>query len=128
MPRRGRKQPMPDYTPKVSGAQSPRRILQTLFFFDAQHPDATVDELASAVDVPLPTAYRYVALLREMSILEEGPGGTYHLTTRVLALADALENSNGIARTARPVLRRLCEISGETALLVRLVGHAAVCV
>lgn len=119
---------MPDYTPKVSGAQSPRRILQTLFFFDGQHPEATVEELSEAVQVPLPTAYRYVALLREMGILEEGSAGSYHLTPRVLSLTEALENSFGVTRAARPVLRRLCHLSGETALLVRLVGHAAVCV
>lgn len=119
---------MPDYTPKVSGAQSARRILQTLFYFDGQHPEATVDELSDAVQVLLPTAYCYVALLREMGILEEGTVGTYHLSPRVLALAEAVENSFGVARAARPVLRRLCHMSGETVLLVRLVGHAAVCV
>lgn len=113
---------------RVPGAQSARRVLQLLFYFDGQHPDAAVDELAAAVGVPLSTAYRYVALLREMSILEEGAGGTYHVTPRVLALGDAVERSHGLIRSAHPVMRRLAQFSGETALLVRLMGRAAVCV
>lgn len=119
---------MRELTSRVPGAQGARRVLQLLFYFDGRHPDATVEELASAVGVPVSTAYRYVALLRDLSILEEGASGTYHVTPRVLALGDAVESSHGLIRSARPVLRRLMHLSGETTLLVRLMGHAAVCV
>lgn len=113
---------------KVPGTQSARRALEMLFYFDARHPDATVEDLARAVDLPLPTAYRYVALLRQMSIIEEGPGGTYHLTPRVLVLGEAVGSGRGLISLARPYLQRLSLESGETALLTRLIDHAAVCV
>lgn len=118
---------MPSDSSKATGSQSARRALETLFVFSSQRPDVTVDEIARAVGMPLATAYRYVALLRELNIVAEGPGGMYHLTPRVLALAEAVEHSKGLLAQARPVLHQLMQLSNETALLVQLVGHAAIC-
>jgi DNA-binding IclR family transcriptional regulator len=108
-------------------SQSAERALETLFVFNSQRPDLTVDEIARSVGMPLATAYRYVALMRELNIVAEGPGGTYHLTPRVLALAEAVEHSKGLLAQARPVLHQLMRMSNETALLVQLVGHSAIC-
>ncbi len=119
---------MAEPTGRTSGAESARRILQTLFLFHENRPQATVEEIAHEVGVPMSTAYRYVAVLRELGILEESGNGTYHPTPRVFPLADAAQRSHGLIRCAQPVMRRLAEESGETVLLVRLLGHAAVCV
>lgn len=113
--------------PRAPGSQSARRALETLFVFNGHRPDVTVDEIARVVGLPLATAYRYVALMRDLKILDEGPGGTYHLTPRVLNLAEALERSQGLLAKARPVLHQLMQTFGETAILTQLVGNAAIC-
>lgn len=118
---------MPPDTTKATGSQSARRALEALFVFNSHRRDVTVEEIAQGVGMPLATAYRYVALMRELNVVAEGPGGTYHLTPRVLSLAEAVERSEGLLAQAKPVLRRLMELSGETALLVQLVGHSAIC-
>ena len=118
---------MPSDSSKPARSQSAQRALEALFAFSGQQPDVTVDEIARRVGMPLPSAYRYVALMRDLNIVAEGSGGTYHLTPRVLALAEAVEHSKGLLTQARPVLHRLMELSNETALLVQLVGHSAIC-
>lgn len=112
---------------KVVGSQSARRAFEALFAFGGQRPDLTVEEIAKSVGMPLATAYRYVALMRELNIVAEGPGGTYHLTPRVLNLGEAVERSKGLLAQARPVLHQLMHLSNETTLLVQLVGHSAIC-
>jgi DNA-binding IclR family transcriptional regulator len=119
---------MPETPPQVPGTQGARRALEVLFYFNARRPNATVEQLADVLALPIATAYRLVALLRQMSILEEGPNDTYHLTPRVLQLSEALASSHGLIQVARPVLEHLVELFGETTLLVRLIDHAAVCV
>lgn len=118
---------MPSDSSKAARSQSAQRALEALFVFSSQKPDVTVEEIARGVGMPLPSAYRYVALMRDLNIVAEGPGGTYHLTPRVLALAEAVEQSKGLLAQARPVLHQLMEFSNETCLLVQLVGHSAIC-
>jgi len=118
---------MPSDSSKAARSQSAQRALEALFVFSSKQPDVTVDEIARSVGMPLPSAYRYVALMRDLNIVAEGPGGTYHLTPRVLALAEAVEQSKGLLAQARPVLHHLMQLSNETALLVQLVGHSAIC-
>lgn len=118
---------MPSASSKATRSQSAQRALEALFVFSSQQPDVTVDEIARGVGMPLPSAYRYVALMRDLNIVAEGPGGTYHLTPRVLALAEAVEHSKGLLAQARPVLHQIMEFSNETSLLVQLVGHSAIC-
>jgi DNA-binding IclR family transcriptional regulator len=103
-------------------------VLQVLLAFSEQRPQATISELAEVVGVPLSTCYRYVGLLREMGLLEEGERSTYHVTPQIMHVARAAQLSNTIARRARPVLQRLSEESGETVLLMQQQGSVAVCV
>ena len=44
--------------------------------FDEYNPRATADQLAQRCGIPLSTAYRYVALLREVGLLEEASGNS----------------------------------------------------
>jgi DNA-binding IclR family transcriptional regulator len=47
--------------------------------------------------------------------------------TATRALAEAVEHSKGLLSQARPVLHQLRQLSNETALVVQLVGHSAIC-
>src|SRR4051812_30590972 len=111
-----------------SGAESARKVLELLLRFSDERPAASIRELASETGVPLPTAYRYVALLREMGLVEEGDRGRYHVTPRVAPLARAAYANPGLIRIAEPVMRRLADTTRESVILVRLIGGLPVCV
>jgi DNA-binding IclR family transcriptional regulator len=111
-----------------SGAETARKVLGLLDHFDVDRPSATVRELAEAAGLPLPTAHRYVALLRELGMLEERGRSSYQLGWRVLDLARVAETTAGLLQVAMPVLRELVEAADETAVLLRLAGAEMECV
>jgi DNA-binding IclR family transcriptional regulator len=107
---------------------SARKVLQLLLQFSEERPEATVEQLAQAVSASVSSTYRYVALLREVGLVEERHRGTYSLSPRVLALARGAEAASSIVGIARPVLDRLTDACGEAAFLVQQMGDSAVCV
>lgn len=113
---------------KTAGASSSRKVLRILFAFSEQRQEATVAELAAIIGAPVPTAYRHVALLKELQLLEEGRAGKYHPTARVMPLARAAQLSNDVARIARPVVAETSEHLRETVMLLQYFGGEVVCV
>jgi DNA-binding IclR family transcriptional regulator len=96
--------------------------------FSPQHHTLTARDLAESTGIPLPSMYRYIALLRETGLLVGDDHGAYHLSARLISLARAAEAAESIIDIADPVMRRLMADSGETVILVRLFGRIPVCV
>jgi DNA-binding IclR family transcriptional regulator len=117
-----------DVTTARAGADSARRALDLLFAFTEQRPVASVRDLAEALDIPAPTVHRYVAMLRDMGLIEEGSRGRYHLTMRVTALARAARKATPLVDLAEPYMRKLSDRIGESVLLMRLVQGQPVCI
>lgn len=113
---------------KTAGASSSRKVLRLLFAFSERRQEATVAELAEIIGVPVPTAYRHVALLKELQLLEEGKAGRYRPTARVMPLARAAQLSNDLAQIARPIVATAAEQLRETVMLMQYFGDAVVCV
>lgn len=111
-----------------AGADSGRRALELLFAFTEQRPVASVRELAERLDIPVPSVHRYVALLRDMGLVEEGMRGQYQLTMRVAALGRAARRAAPLVNIAEPYLRELAQRVRETVVLSRLVRGLPVCV
>jgi DNA-binding IclR family transcriptional regulator len=115
--------------PKRSGAESSRKMLRLLTAFDETHHTRAVAELAHEADIPVSSAYRYLAVLRDERLVEEAERGHYRLSVRVVAMARAANAAmNDLVDVARPVLESVVEATGETTLLIRRLGFAAVCV
>lgn len=96
--------------------------------FSAQHHTLTARDLAESTGIPLPSMYRYIALLRETGLLVGDDRGAYHLSARLISLARAAEAAESIIDIADPVMRTLMRDCGETVILVRLFGKIPVCV
>jgi DNA-binding IclR family transcriptional regulator len=111
-----------------TGADSARRVLDVLFAFSEDQPVLSVKEIAEVTSLPLPSAHRYVALLREEGLMVEGERGRYHLTPRVTSLGRAARAANSVIDVAEPHLRRLVDAIGETVLLARIVQGVPVCI
>jgi DNA-binding IclR family transcriptional regulator len=99
-----------------------------LFAFTRQRPVASVRELAHDLEIPVPSVHRYVALLRDMGLIEEGARGQYHLTMRVAELGRAAREATPLLSIAEPYMRELSTQLEETVMLVRLVHGLPVCV
>ena len=113
---------------RIRGTASSRKVLQVLTSFTPERPIVTVDALAKMVKVPLSTAYRYIALLREVGLVTDDGHGGYHLSPRMVELARASRAAFSFIDVAQPVMEKLRDASGETVILIRRVGDAAICV
>jgi DNA-binding IclR family transcriptional regulator len=103
-------------------------VLAVLQAFSARRPVLTARELAELTAIPLPSMYRYIALLRDTGLLVGDERGAYHLSVRLIALARAAEAADGLIPVADAVMRDLVDECGETAIFVRLIARAPVCV
>jgi DNA-binding IclR family transcriptional regulator len=112
----------------VRGAESARRVLAVLMAFTRERHTLSARDLARITGIPLPSVYRYVAFLRDTGLLVGGDRGGYHLSVRLIQLAQAAEAGDALIDIADPVMRRLAAETGETVILVRLLGQSAVCV
>jgi len=117
----------PALTQRTKGVDSARRVLQILLQFADGRPELTIDNVLESYDISVPSAYRYLSLLREMNLIEERGKGAFVLSPQILRLARAAEVSLDYRSEAQPILDRMREASGETALYLRRVNDAAVC-
>jgi len=116
-------------TKATSGSESARKVLSLLLAFSEESPTQSVQEMATALDVPVSSAYRYVSLLREFGLLEEAEFGGYRVSLRAVGLARAARaGAAGLSDIAHPVVQELARETGETALVIRRLGQAVVAV
>ena len=103
-------------------------MLAVLQAFSPHQHTLTARELAQLTAIPLPSMYRYIALLRDMGLLIGDDRGAYHLSPRFISLARAAEAAETLIEVADPVMRDLVRECGETVIFVRLIARAPVCV
>ncbi len=103
-------------------------MLAVLQAFSPGRHTLTARELAEATAIPLPSMYRYIALLRDTGLLAGDDHGAYHLSPRLIALARAAEAAEPLIELADPVMRDLVAECGETVVCVRLIARVPVCV
>ena len=109
-------------------SSSSKKVLNLLLQFSAERTELSVPEMAKLIGSTTPSTYRYLALLKELDLLEEGKPGHYHPTARVIPLARAAQLSNPLARIAGPMLREASDAIGETVMLQQLAGDNVVCI
>jgi DNA-binding IclR family transcriptional regulator len=119
---------MPPEASAAHGCEGARRVLALMLAFSADRHTLTARELAAATGIALPSVYRYITLLRETGLLAGDERGSYRLSARLLGLARAAEAAESIIDIADPFMHELSEHTGETVILVRLIGRSAVCV
>lgn len=112
----------PAATSQTSGYESLRRGLQIVSLIQ-DHGRLTVAELAAAVSLPLSTVYRYVAALRDSGFVVDDDG---HLVPGTRMAEPSDENTHLIG-VARPLARRLRDLTDLTVLIVVRVHTMALC-
>jgi DNA-binding IclR family transcriptional regulator len=119
---------MPMEATVAHGCEGARRVLALMLAFSSDKNTLTARDLAAATGIALPSVYRYITLLRETGLLAGDERGSYRLSARLIGLARAAEAAESIIDIADPVMRELAAETGETVILVRLIGRTAVCV
>lgn len=108
---------------------SAQRLLTLIQCFTRRRPSLTARELSDMTGIALPTVYRYLSILKHSGLVIADDGqGAYHLSVRFVGLAEAAEAADPLIELADPVMRELAAETGETVLLVRAAGQAAMCV
>jgi DNA-binding IclR family transcriptional regulator len=98
------------------------RLLLTI----ADRGEVRADELGTLLDTPVSTVYRYLRTLASFGFIEHHGAG-YRLAPRLMIAGGANVTAEELIRTAGPVLQLLADETGETAVIVRRLGMAAVC-
>jgi DNA-binding IclR family transcriptional regulator len=119
---------MPPEASAAHGCEGARRVLALMLAFSTDKNTLTARDLASATGIALPSVYRYITLLRDTGLLTGDERGSYRLSARLIGLARAAEAAESIIDVADPVMRELGARTGETVILLRLIGRSAVCV
>ncbi len=108
-------------TSRPSGAvQSVDRALVLLEALALAESPVGVGELATRTGLPQGTAHRLLQTLQQRGYVRHDAARKYSVGNAAIRLADAAQRS--LARTARPYLAELVEMSGETANLAVLEG------
>ncbi|WP_020109568.1 IclR family transcriptional regulator C-terminal domain-containing protein [Nocardia sp. 348MFTsu5.1] len=101
--------------------QSIERGFAVLLAFDADRPNPTLAELATATDLSRPVVRRILLTLQRLGYVT-GSGGKWSLTPRVLSIGQHYTASHSLADTAMPHLLRIAETTHESASLGVLDG------
>lgn len=113
---------------KTPGVESARKLLNVLFSFTEDRPKITLEDVVQLSQISVPSAYRYLSLLRELGIIEERSRGEFSLTARVLQLADAVQLPYDLEEITRPAMEDLVASLGESVLLLTTENAQAKCI
>lgn len=112
-----------DAKTRVAGAESSRKLLQVLLLFTPTTPLWTVGDIGQQLGLTQSMVYRYVALLREVGLLDGAGGKSYRVTDLARGLAGAATAARGpLGELALPYLTRIRDASNETAFVTRRSG------
>lgn len=95
----------------------------------ASNQPVEIKRLARLIDVPLPTAYRFISTLQESGyVARTGENGRYQLGLAFLRLGAMVLKSFQLSEFARPILREIAAATGESASLQIRRGAEAICI
>lgn len=105
-----------------SSTSSLERMLGVLDLFDDNQLARTAEDIALALDVSLPTSYRYVRLLLQAGLLQRVEDSHYALGPRIILLDHYIRRSDPVLRVGIPILRELVDATGFDCVITGLFG------
>lgn len=98
------------------------RMLGVLDLFDDTHLTRTAEDIAVALDVSLPTSYRYVRTLLQSGLLQRVEESHYALGPRIILLDHLIRKADPVLRVGLPILRELVDATGFDCVVTGLFG------
>jgi DNA-binding IclR family transcriptional regulator len=107
----------------ASASSSLHRMMAVLELFSDHRLNWSVEAIADALQVSLPTSYRYVKVLVEAGLLQRaGAGAAYSLGPRIIVLDHYIRMTDPVLRHAIPYMEELVETSGFDCVISALYG------
>jgi len=106
--------------PRGESLQVLDRAFAILAQFTREHPEWTTTEIARACDLPIPTAHRILTTLRAHGFLARDEAKRFRLGPAAMELGERAQQSVDLREMSLPILQRLADESGETAILTVL--------
>jgi DNA-binding IclR family transcriptional regulator len=97
-------------------------MLGVLDLFDDTHLMRTAEDIAAALDVSLPTSYRYVRLLLQAGLLQRVEDSHYALGPRIILLDHYIRRADPVLKVGLPVMRELVDATGFDCVLTGVFG------
>jgi DNA-binding IclR family transcriptional regulator len=94
-----------------------------LDLFSDQRLNWSAEEITAAIDVSLPTGYRYVKLLSDAGLLQRTADSQYTLGPRVIVLDHYIRMADPVLRQAVPFMKELVTTTGFDCVLSGLYGN-----
>lgn len=105
-----------------SSTSSLERMLGVLDLFDDHHLTRTAEDIATTLQVSLPTSYRYVRLLLQAGLLQKVEDSHYALGPRIILLDHYIRTADPVLREGQPILRELVAATGFDCVVTGLFG------
>ncbi|MGW7529997.1 IclR family transcriptional regulator [Streptomyces sp. NPDC054783] len=113
---------------RTEGGDTARRALRLMEAVAAAGSPVALQDLADTAELSKSTAYRLLRVLQEESYVTRVDSGGYRIGSRLMGLAAEVMPRADVFAGARPILRALADLSGETATLHLRAGDEAVLV
>ncbi|MEZ5653010.1 MAG: IclR family transcriptional regulator [Burkholderiaceae bacterium] len=99
------------------------RILAVLDLLTPARPEITAEQIAEALEISLPTSYRYVRELIAVGLLRKAAEGRFALGARIVELDHQMRTTDPLLRAAQERMRALAQRTGFAVTLVSLLGE-----
>ncbi len=101
--------------------KSLKKVIDILDYLSDAERDMGVTELSVKLNLPKSTVYRILKDLLEYSMVEqEKDTSRYRIGLRLLKYSNSLLRSFDLRQIAKPILKKVCNETGETTLLTVL--------
>jgi DNA-binding IclR family transcriptional regulator len=98
------------------------RLLGVLDLFTEQRLHWTADEISEALQVSLPTGYRYVKMLTEAGLLQRAGDAQLTLGPRIIVLDHYIRQADPVLQHGIPFMKELVALTGFDCVVSSLLG------
>ena len=98
------------------------RMLGVLDLFTEQRLHWTADEISEALQVSLPTGYRYVKMLTEAGLLQRAGAAQVTLGPRIIVLDHYIRQADPVLQHGIPFMKELVALTGFDCVVSSLLG------
>jgi IclR family KDG regulon transcriptional repressor len=109
--------------------RSLERGLDILLTFSHESPFLSIEEISMRTGIPRSTCYRLVSTLKQKNLVDLSPDdGRYRLAMGAMKFHAIILESLDVASIARPFIKQLVRITGESVQLILRNKNTAVCI
>jgi len=101
--------------------------LGLLDLFTRKEPELSLGQLSEKSGLYKSRIHRLCGTLVHAGFLVRMPWASYRLGPKLMVLGKIYENTNSLVNSARPIMRELANLTGESVALFNLDGETSVC-